>query len=131
MWQEPNTDWSSYDTFNIDDYNRIIGNIVVIRELAEELYEPFSTVDLGDDKTYGAYIYADEVNAIEQNLTEICANTYPFDIGTHRTYYPNQPAADWKEYNRIESACFVIYKNLLGQASGRRRLAFTLGGGRF
>lgn len=131
MWQEPKTDWVSTDEFNIGDYNRIIGNIAAIRELIDELYELLPMDDLGSEKAYGAYIYADEVNAIEQNLTQICANTYPFDIGQQRTYYPNQPAADWREFNRIESACLVIYMNLLGQASGKRRLAFTLGGDRF
>lgn len=131
MWQEPKTDWVSSDDFNIGDYNRIIGNIAVLRELAVELYADFSIADMGEDKTYGDYIYADEINVIEQNLTTICSNTYPFEIGQQKTYYPNQPATDWEEYNRIESACLKIYSNLSGQAAGRKRLAFTLNGGVF
>lgn len=131
MWQEPKTDHVSTGKFNIDDYNRIIGNLAVIRELIEELYVTFPMEDLGSEQPYGADIFADMINAIEQNLDAICEHAYPFEIGERKTHYTNQPAANWKDYNRIESACLVIYMNLLGQASGKRRLAFTLGGGRF
>ena len=131
MWQEPKTDRVSEDKFNKDSYNRIIGNVSILREMAISVYPEFSITDMGSEKVYGDPIYADEVNAIEENLTKICTHTYPFEIGEQRTYYPNQPATDWKEYNRIESACLLIYKNLLGQKSGKRRLAFTLGGRRF
>lgn len=127
-WQTPKTDWVSTDYFNIDDYNRIIGNISALRELAIQAYPEFSLTDMGDEKTYSDYIYADEINAIESNLTTICNNTYPFSIGTQKTYYANQPATDYAEFNRIESACLTIYQNLQGQLAGKRRLSFTLGG---
>ena len=130
MWQEPKTDWTSEDFFNVEDYNRIRGNIEVIRVLVKELYVSFHLDDISEEKTYRDYIYADEINAIEQNLEAICKNAYPFDIGERKVYYPNQPATDWKEYNRIESACLVIYKNLMGQKAGKTRLAITLGGGK-
>lgn len=127
-WQTPKTDWVNTDYFNIDDYNRIIGNISALRELAIQAYPEFSLMDMGDEKTYSDYIYADEINAIESNLTTICNNTYPFSIGTQKTYYANQPATDYAEFNRIESACLTIYQNLQGQLAGKRRLSFTLGG---
>lgn len=130
MWQEPKTDWTSEDYFNMDDYNRIRGNIEVIRELVKELYVSFPLDEISEEKTYNDYIYADEINAIEQNLAAICEHAYPFEIGERKTYYPNQPAADWKEYNRIESACLLMYKKLKGQKAGKTRLAITLGGGR-
>lgn len=130
-WQEPKTDWVNTDYFNIEDYNRIIGNLEVLRELALQVYPVFSLNSMGEDKQYGDYIYADEINAIEKNLTMICDRTYPFAIGAQKTYYPNQPTPDWKEFNRIESACLIIYQNLQGQIAGKRRLTFTLGGERF
>lgn len=130
-WQEAKTDWVSTDCFNIEDYNRIIGNIAVLKNMAAMLYADFDTADMGDEKTYSDYIYADEINTIEQNLTTICANTYPFVIGEQRTYYPNQPAADYREFNRIESACLLIYNNLSGQAEGKPRLAIHLGRPKF
>lgn len=131
MWQTPKTDWKATDRFNIGDYNRIIGNVAELRSIAVALYREFEIADMGAEKTHEDYIYADEINAIESNLTKICKSTYPFPIGDQKTYYHNQPATDYKEFNRIESACLTIYNNLLGQASGKRRLAFTLGGGRF
>lgn len=127
-WQTPKTNHSSTGRFNKDDYNRIIGNIAVLKELAAQLYSDFSLQDMGEDKNYGDPIYADEINAIESNLAEICKNTYPFDIGEQKTYYAHQPATDAEEYNRIESACLMIYQNLQGQLSGKRRLSFILGG---
>ena len=130
-WQTPKTDWMASDYFNAADYNRIIGNIAEIRELAIRLYPAFSLSDMGNEKGYADYLYADEINTIEANLTTLCAKTYPFAIGSQKTYYPNQPAADWKEINRIESACLTIYQNLQGQLSGKRRLSFTLGGDQF
>ena len=129
-WQAPKTNWASTDCFNIGDYNRIIGNIAVLKELAETLYQTFDMTDLGEEKGYSDYIYADEINAVESSLATICEKTYPFAIGEQKTYYPNQPATDYAEYNRIESACLTIYQNLQGQLSGKRRLSFTLGGDR-
>lgn len=129
-WQTPKTDHSRTGRFNKDDYNRIIGNIAVLKELAAQLYQGFALQDMGEEKKYGDPIYADEINAIESNLAEICGNTYPFEIGKQKTYYAQQPATDAKEFNRIESACLLIYNNLNGQITGKRRLAFTLGGDR-
>ena len=33
-WQTPKTNWVSTEKFNKDDYNRIIGNIAELREIA-------------------------------------------------------------------------------------------------
>lgn len=128
-WQTPKTDWVSTDYFNIEDYNRIVGNLTELRNLAVIGYKDFDLDKMVVEKTYSDYIYADEINAIESNLTRICNNTYLPDIGTQQTYYANQPTPDWQEFNRIESACLTLYKNLQGQLSGKRRLPFILGGG--
>lgn len=130
-WQEPKTNWVKTDYFNIQDYNRIIGNLTELRELAVTVYKSFELEDMGDDKQYQDYIYADEINTIERNMTRLCDNTYPFAVGEQKTYYPNQPTINWEEFNRIESACLVLYRNLQGQIIGKRRLEFTLGGERF
>lgn len=127
-WQTPKTNWAATDKINIGDYNRWIGNIAYLREMALEVYKTFSLADMGPEKAYGDYPYADEINTIESNLTALCSNTYPFAIGNERTYYANQPAIDWQEINRIESACLLIYNNLTGQIAGRQRLSITLGG---
>ena len=130
MWQEPKLNWVKDDPINIEDYNRIKNNLAELREMAICLYPEFS-IAVNPDKTRSDYPYADEINQLEENLEIIRGHTYPFQTGTRRTYYDNQPYIDWLELNRLESACKLIYDNLQGQASGKRRLSFRLGGTRF
>ena len=130
-WRTPKTNWKPTDHVNIQDYNRWKNNIACLRELSLEVYKAYTLADMGADKAYTDYIYADEINTIEANLAALPVHTYPFVIGEQQTYYPNQPTPDYKEFNRIESACFLICNNLTGQISGRKRLSIRLGGGKF
>lgn len=130
-WQTPKTDWKSSDYININDYNRWIGNIKELEAMAQAVYASFSIADPGAEKTYSDYIYADEINTIEDDLEAICRSTYPFAIGDKRIYYPNQPTIDFAEINRIEAACLLIYDQLRGQVNGRPMLEYTLNGGIF
>lgn len=130
MWQQPKTDWQVSDYFNIEDYNRIKGNLNEIRQQALILWPDFSFEDMGDDKTYADYgFYADEINQFEANVENICAGVFPFKVGERKTFYENQPFIDWKELNRIEEACRLMYSNIQSRITGRRKLAFTLNGG--
>ena len=130
MWQTPKTDWQKSDFFNVEDYNRIKGNLNEIRAQAVILWPEFSLEDMGADKTYEDYsFYADEINRFETNVGRICAGTYPFAVGNQKTFYDNQPFIDWQELNRIEEACRLIYSNIQSRLNGRKILAFTLNGG--
>lgn len=131
MWQFPKTDWQPNDLFNIQDYNRIKGNLEEIRNTALELYTTISFEEMGADKSYQDYsFYADELNRFEDNLEHICSGTYPFAIGNRtRVYADNTPFIMADELNRIESACLMIYQNLKSGADGRQQLEFTLNGG--
>lgn len=130
MWQTPKTDWQENDFFNVEDYNRIKGNLNEIRAQAVILWPEFSLEDMGADKTYEDYsFYADEINRFETNVGRICAGTYPFEVGNQKTFYDNQPFIDWQELNRIEEACRLIYSNIQSRLNGRKILAFTLNGG--
>ena len=130
MWQTPKTDWQESDFFNVEDYNRIKGNLNEIRAQAVILWPEFSLEDMGADKTYEDYsFYADEINRFETNVGRICAGTYPFAVGNQKTFYDNQPFIDWQELNRIEEACRLIYSNIQSRLNGRKILAFTLSGG--
>ncbi len=127
-WQQPKTDWSAEgDFFNIQDYNRIKGNLVELHRLALTMWPEFPIVDMGADKTYQDYgFYSDEINWMEENLDRIVKGTYPFQVGSRQTFYDNQPFIDWEELNRIESACLLIRQNIDSRIHGRRHLAFTL-----
>lgn len=130
MWQQPKTDWQVSDYFNIQDYNRIKSNLGVIRELAIRILPEFAIEDMGPDKTYQDYgFYADEINRFEANIDHICAGTYPFEVGERQTFYENQPFIDWRELNRVEEACRLMYSNIQSGVRGRRYLGFTLTGG--
>ena len=130
MWQTPKTDWQESDFFNVEDYNRIKGNLNEIRAQAVILWPEFSLEDMGADKTYEDYsFYADEINRFETNVGRICAGTYPFAVGNQKTFYDNQPFIDWQELNRIEEACRLIYSNIQSRLNGRKILALSLNGG--
>lgn len=129
MWQEPKTNWSETDFINAEDYNRIKNNLAAIRDLAVVLYPVFGIV-VNPDKTVSEYPFADEFNQLEENLETIGGHTLPFlQTGSKKTFYANQPYIKFDELNRLESACLLLYRNLVGQTEGRPRLELTLGGG--
>ena len=73
-------------------------------------------------------IYAREINAIENNLESVNINTYNFDIGDTKEFYPNKITPLWSEFNRIESAMLLLHNTMLAHKNALPRLAFTLGG---
>lgn len=48
MWQQPKTDWRENDFFNIQDYNRIKGNLIEIRSQALVLWPNFPFEEMGE-----------------------------------------------------------------------------------
>lgn len=132
MWQQPKTDWKTGEYFNIEDYNRIKGNLNEIGTLALALWPSLSWEEMGDDKTYESYgFYADEINRFEANVEYICRDGFAFQVGERKTFYDNQKFIDWQELNRIEEACLLMYSTIKNSVEGRRMLAFTLNGGVF
>lgn len=128
-WKEPKTDWVKTDAVSYDHYNRIIGNIKYISDLAKELYVDFPLEDMGNEETAAHLYKADEWNRIEDNLEMINRSTYTLEIGMKKTFFPNAAFVDFEELNRIEKACLEMHKILLAQKAGRKRLSLVLGGG--
>lgn len=127
-WETPKTNWNKTDRINYRDYNRIKNNLSWLRDMAGKLYQEFNIVADPDKSNYSSWPYASEINHLEENLETIRSHTYPFETGQTRTYYGNAPTIDWQELNRLELACKLIHDNLQGQAEGKRRLSFRLGG---
>lgn len=128
MWIEPKTDWVSTDFFNLSDYNRIKNNIAYIRDLALTLYTDFSWREMGVDKTsYAQYPYADEFNALEDNLESLRQNTFLFDDSAQKQWYENQRTPNYEDFNRLERACLLFKQGFESQKSMKRRLSFRLG----
>lgn len=130
-WTTPKTDWTDSTFINYQDINRILGNLRHLRELASHLYiSRIPDVGVADKSGYGVDLYADEVNAIENNLTALNNGTLIYDIGTQQTYQDNGAWIDSTELNRIESAMLRLYTEMTYQHNSLDRLAFTLGGER-
>lgn len=131
-WTTPKTDWTDSTFINYQDINRILGNLRYLRELASHLYiSRIPDIGVADKSGYGVDLYADEVNAIENNLTALNNGTLIYDIGTQQTFQDNGAWIDSTELNRIESAMLRLYNEMTVQhENSLDRLAFTLGGER-
>ena len=121
-WIEPKTNWESTDYFNIVDYNRIVGNLTYLKSFSEKLFRSYDLFGMEQEKTYSSMIYA-----IENNLETVNINTYNFDIGDTKEFYPNKTTPLWSEFNRIESAMLLLHNTMLAHKNALPRLAFTLG----
>ena len=135
-WTTPKTDWHGGldaeglyegDRFNATDFNRIKNNLAYLRDLAITLYEEFSIVSLGNDRTPADYFYADEINQREANLVTINQNTINRSYGTAPTYVENGNTMDYTELNRLESATLDLYNRLTNQSEGRRMFTWNFG----
>jgi hypothetical protein len=135
-WITPKTDWYGYtdangeyfgDRFNATDFNRIKNNLNHLRGMAIKLYKEFNIVSLGGDKTPRDYIYADEMNQIEENLNIINKRTLKLNYGTPSIYTNNGRTMTHADLNRIERATLDIYNRLINAAEGRRMLTWNFG----
>ena len=134
-WSTPKTDWKGCvvagvytgDRFNAADFNRIKNNIEYLRELAIKMYEDFTIVSLGVDRSPKDYFYADEINSLESNLVTINARTLNRDYGAVPTYVENGGTMDFKELNRLESAILDLYERLTNESEGRRMFTWNFG----
>ncbi|MDY3779315.1 MAG: hypothetical protein SOZ77_04010 [Candidatus Limousia pullorum] len=135
-WETPKTNWQGYvdnngnyigDRFNAGDFNRIKNNLEYLKELAIKLYDSFSIVSLGADKTPADYFYADEINALEENLDTINKNTLNMSYGTSPVYNDNGNTMDFIELNRLEGAILDLYDKLTNKSNGRRMFTWNFG----
>ena len=135
-WETPKTDWYGVtdsdgiytgDRFNASDFNRIKNNLDYLREIAIKMYESFDITSLGDDRGYSDYPYADEINALEDNLNTINSHTIQRDYGDSPTYNANGLIMDYTELNRLEGAILDLYDRLQNEYEGRRMFEWNFG----
>lgn len=134
-WIEPKTNWQvtiidgNYlgDFFNTEDYNRIRNNLEYLKDLANKMYDEFELVFIPPYKTPTDFFYAEEMNAIEENLDTINENTINTYYGAKQTYRDNEPIMDANELNRIEEAMLDLYQKLTNQYEGGRKLTLNFG----
>lgn len=126
-WIGPKTDWTPQYRGDYEDFNRISGNINYLKEMADELFHRLSEVSLNDERTKLSYIYAREMNEIEDALDSLNIETYGLEIGEKQIFKANGSTPLWSEFNRIESACLMLFKMLETHKNSLSRLAFVLG----
>lgn len=127
-WIEPKTDWQPTDYINVEDWQRIYGNLLYLKQLAKKMYPHIPWIDTSAVKEYNDWPYADEWNAVEEDLEMLYTYTYPSGSGKLVTFYGNGPMVDYIELNRIESSMSSFYDSLTSQNECLKVLAFTLGG---
>ena len=127
-WIEPKINWADTDYFNVEDYNRIIGNVDHLKTLADDLFLKLTDLSMGEEKTHLSLIYAREMNNIESSLEILNLETYDFDIGEKTEYRSNGSTPLYSEFNRIESAILLIYNTMTSHKEALPRLTLTLGG---
>lgn len=126
-WITPKTDWTSDDAFDYAAYNRVTGNITYLKAFADSLFAFLTDLSLETEKTNLSLIYAHHMNAIEDGLDTLNKETYNKDIGEKKSYKPNKNVPLYSEYNRIESACLMLYNEMQVHKANLPRLAFRLG----
>lgn len=135
-WETPKTDWhgsvdseGNYvgDRFNAADFNRIKNNLDYLREIIIKMYDEFSLVSLGADRTPVDYFYADEINQLEENLNTVNNNSIKMSYGTAPIYFDNGNTMDFIELNRLESAILDLYERLINEYNGRRMFTWNFG----
>lgn len=131
MWTKPKIDWDINSRFDMRDFNRIKNNLEYLKELFLALYPDIAWQNMGVDKGYMGYPYADDINKFEDNLDTLSSSFANLDIGNKKTFYENQPFIDFIELNRIEKGIQMLYGQLYGSSQRRPMLRFTLNGGIF
>ena len=110
-WVTPKTNWTADDFIEVADWDRIRMNLEFLRELAC-IYFPGFTISPTEEKTRKSWLYAKDLNAIEDNLAAVNAKSAQLNIGEQQIYQPNGYCIDYVELNRIESACVRLYDKL-------------------
>lgn len=128
-WQEPKTDWQKTDRFNIEDYNRLRGNVLFLHQKLAEINMYFDIRSMGDAMTdYGGAWDYDLFNAIEKNVEYINSRMENKDFGVTKTFFPNGAFIDFEELNRLESAMLDMKTSIDNIEKNIRHIPFRLGG---
>lgn len=131
IWIPPKTNWQPWDTFNIEDWRRIMGNELYLHDLSLKMYPAYKISELPGPQTYAMYQKAKHFNDIVNNLHKMIRCTFPFEYPTIREFEDGGVFIDNVELNYIESTMLQMYEYMTSQYDGLRVLAFTLGGDDF
>lgn len=135
-WTNPRTNWAcrydetgryTGDYFNVEDYQRIKGNLEYLAALAAGLYTEAPVLPDIPTVTKAAFAKASTINALERSLDALAAHVYDPGIPARKTWSAGDAAPTADDLNRIEGAALSLYQSLTAQAENRPKLAFNLG----
>ena len=130
MWIEPKTNWAADDYINIDDMNRIIGNITHIG-IAAKPYFPDCVIPPQSDVTYTTKHTPDIINTIESRLQIANSSTVRVpDFPAQKTWEADGPFYTYEDLNRIEGATLTLYNIIIGIGKNKPVLPYEFGGWR-
>ena len=122
MWQTPKTDWEIKplvngrymgDWFNVEDYNRIIGNLRYLHAAGQNVYAVVFDILGMSSQDRSGFPRADDINALEESLYRIATYTYtPPDYTGKSVWAGNGKTPTADDLNRIERACAAVYTKL-------------------
>lgn len=125
LFSTPNTNWREYSYFSHTDYNRIKNNIQYLIDLSFELFPEYEYEDMGNDKTYSDFPYADEFNLIELNLKLLHDKSFGFvkyTFSDMKNWYPNQQTPSYEDMNRYEQMTVDYYNGLNSIKKNKNKL---------
>lgn len=124
-WITPKTNWSANDFIEYTDINRIVNNLEFLKRYAYSLFKiPYEPMTYKEEMQIP---YADEINAIENNLESLNMNGYKLAIGNKQTFSENKMTMNYVELNRIESATLKLYERIKLGRQSLHMMKFTLG----
>lgn len=137
-WIQPKTNWQARynesgeyigDFLNVADYERICGNLQLIRDLYISYNKPSVILDTMETIDHTSLAYASQWNAIENNLEKliIAFGGLLSLSGNKKIYIDNGRTIDYTELNRIENVSLLIYDYLPLEYNAERHLEFSLG----
>lgn len=126
-WITPKTDWESSDYFNIEDYNRIAGNLEYIRAFRWKFVKILNYIKMGRKTTHYDYLMPDEVNNFQENLHFINDRSYQLDLGDDTTYVKDGNTPTYEQWNRLETFTENIHDMLVEDNPQLGRLQMKFG----
>lgn len=137
-WITPKTNWKARyneqgeyigDYFNVEDYNRIINNLCILKDLYIQYNKPSINFETFTVVNRQSLAYAEDFNKIERNLEQLLKNFSGLNnlVGKMKKYVNNGRTIDYAELNRIEKASLGLYEVLPREYRSQRYLEFSLG----
>jgi hypothetical protein len=110
----PKTNWKISDHLTYTDWNRIVNNLHYLKEYGSsiEIYSALADVELTSEYQNNrelGWLFAEDINAVENDLENINRASAVMDIGTKQTFEAYGRAITYTELNRIESMTLALF----------------------